>query len=281
MTTSQSSFTWTGFIRGFQAFFIGVFSLIGIGGGFWLAYQGRDSAAGICIGTGVLLFILSNLNQFEAVKAWGLEAKTRRLDAKLGEADDAIKSLRQLSVIMSEISFHMLSRLGRLRGPIPRQENLNLYQRLTSHLREVGARSDEIKQITDPWHRINIFDLLLVGYTKASEQMREILNKADGELHSFPQPIKADDPKWAEINSKRKELYQIQADLQGAIKGDITTGPDRFEAALDRLSRLDPTSAQKLRDDTRADLSAARHYIATSEFKDIQAWIAAGRAEDI
>lgn len=54
------------------------------------------AGAATSLTAGLLLVFAATIDRFESLKGLGIEAKTRQLDEKIGEADDALRRLRVL-----------------------------------------------------------------------------------------------------------------------------------------------------------------------------------------
>jgi hypothetical protein len=73
----------------------------------------KTAAGTVLFAAGVVLLIISSLSRFESFKGLGVEAKMKALDTKINEADQLLRHIRDTSVLMAEISFQVMARIGR------------------------------------------------------------------------------------------------------------------------------------------------------------------------
>ena len=78
--------------------------------GLYLAAMDKVAAGTLAAGIFVVLILLHHLPQMELLKAWGIEAKMR---ARLNEAEEIMKTLRQAVIASATLTYHSLSWSGR------------------------------------------------------------------------------------------------------------------------------------------------------------------------
>ncbi|MDI7066456.1 hypothetical protein QMO17_35060, partial [Klebsiella pneumoniae] len=92
----------------------------------------------------ILLLLLSQFERFESVKGFGIEAKVRKLDSKIREADQINAALKSLTATLAQLAFETMSRIGRLRGPIERKESLQIEESLLRQMRDANIADIDI-----------------------------------------------------------------------------------------------------------------------------------------
>lgn len=130
-----------------------------VGTGLWVAIADHVAAATACLSAGILILLLANINHFEFIKGFGFEAKTKKLDEKIEEADRLLSKLRLASQLFADISVQLMSRAGRWAGPIPKPETQDLVTRIQGLLESLDVKSADIDRSLDPFHRITLRDL--------------------------------------------------------------------------------------------------------------------------
>jgi ABC-type transport system involved in cytochrome bd biosynthesis fused ATPase/permease subunit len=92
--------------------------------GLYLAYSNGVGSAVTCLTTGIVLFVFSNLDLFESIKAPGVEATMRTIDAKVQEVQALAKKVASTSSVTAEFCMEIMVRIGRFSGPLPRPQAL-------------------------------------------------------------------------------------------------------------------------------------------------------------
>lgn len=141
-----------------------VLGSIAVGVGLWVATSDHVAAASACLSAGVLILLIANINHFEFIKGFGFEAKTKKLDEKIEEADRLLDQLREAGQLFADISVQLMARVGRWAGPIPKPETHDLVTRIQSLLETLGVERSRIDRSLDPFHRITLRDLIIPAF---------------------------------------------------------------------------------------------------------------------
>lgn len=81
--------------------------------GTWHVAHSNTSIAATSLAAGLALLFAATIDRFESIKGLGIEAKTRKLDEKIEQADEALRKLRQLAEITGETLVDLHSKMGR------------------------------------------------------------------------------------------------------------------------------------------------------------------------
>ncbi|QYF93055.1 hypothetical protein KY495_20520 [Massilia sp. PAMC28688] len=118
-----------------QGLVVAVASIAAIILGLYLAYSNQVGSAVTCLTTGIVLFVFSNLHLFESIKAPGIEATMRTIDAKVQEVQALAKKVASTSSVTAEFCMEIMVRIGRMSGPLPRSQALQLVMKMRNQLR--------------------------------------------------------------------------------------------------------------------------------------------------
>ncbi len=169
--------------------------------GLWVATADHVAAATTCLSAGILILLIANINHFEFIKGFGFEARTKKLDEKIEEADRLLVQLKLASQLFADISVQLMSRTGRWAGPIPKPETQDLVTRIQALLKSLDIDKADIDKSLAPFHRITLRDLATPNFTALFaelEQRTQVVNNAmrkrvDDEQARTGAPIVADD----------------------------------------------------------------------------------------
>lgn len=70
-----------------------VAGIVNLGVGTWFAAQGDAAIAATSLTAGLVLLFAATIDRFESLKGLGIEAKTRKLNEKIEQADEALYRL--------------------------------------------------------------------------------------------------------------------------------------------------------------------------------------------
>ncbi|MDB5797230.1 MAG: exported protein of unknown function [Paucimonas sp.] len=253
---------------------VGLLSLASIGAAIQAAIGDRIGAAAVLFAAGIVLSLLGNLQRVESFKAFSVEARLRKLDDKIDEADQLLSQIRGASVLMAEISFQMISKVGRWDGIVNKAEALLLADKLVSQLRTCGANEREIQGCIEPWRKINLWDMSRPLYNT----VRHFVDLKDQHLRermqAIPQPIMAGDPLYNGLHAEMRKNGDWLSSYTAAWQSDSARFLADFERQLESIPCATTAERREIIDSVRSRLEAARHYLEHGEFQNRQEWLA-------
>jgi hypothetical protein len=203
------------FLYGVTNWVLFVAGLANLAAGTWWAWNNHTPIASAALTAGLVLLFAATIERFESLKGLGLEAKTRELDRKIGEADDALKRLRDVAELTSATLITLNSRMGRLDSVPAPVESYELAQRVKSILRDLKSEPAVIRRILEPWALSMCGDITMAIlsplHTAISTEFREINERFKG----FKSPIDAADKEWQQNTAYSQAMARYQADLRG------------------------------------------------------------------
>lgn len=237
------------------------------------AYSQSLGAATLCIGAASFLWLLANLDSVEHLKGFGVEARLRKLDERIIQADDSLQHMRILSKTMGQITFETLARIGRWSGPPSRAWQLEVAKSLKRHMEEIGIDPLAIEEAMEPWHMINLRDIAAPTFQAVFDVLREHQMKWENERSKYPIPLAPDDPKYTELT----RMVQLYGDQITRLRERWDTDHSLFvKNAEDIIQSLDGVSAQvkkALLECTAADRKAASYYAQHHQFLSESKWL--------
>lgn len=192
-----------------QKVMIALSSMAAIILGLILAYSNDVSSAVTCITTGIVLFVFSNLDLFESIKAPGVEATMRKIDAKVQEVQELAKKVASTSSVTAEFCMEIMVRIGRLSGPLPRAQALQLVMKMRDQLRTLDVDERAISEIMKPWNEIIGNDLIKIAYDGLQHTMTLAGQRLGDRLREVAQPIHSNDPQYQAYERDQEALGNL------------------------------------------------------------------------
>lgn len=266
-----------------RAFVGNLLGAAAIATGLWIAIADHVAAATACLSAGILILLLANINHFEFIKGFGFEAKTKKLDEKIEEADRLLSKLRLASQLFADISVQLMSRAGRWAGPIPKAETQDLVTRIHGLLKSLDVKSADIDKSLDPFHRITLRDLaqscfnpFFVELDKRTALVNDAMARrvADEQARTGA-PITSDDEQHRALRQELEVMQQFaQKTRQEFESADPFTLGSLLEHSVDSAPGWKDT-------DRRAFLAAVKpihdewkFYAKNRRINDVDAWLA-------
>lgn len=199
-----------------------VIAFAGLGIGFYLALTNQTTNASLAFTVSILLLLLSQLERLESFKGFGIEAKVHKLDDKIREADKINSSLRALTATLSQLGFELMSRIGRLNGPIGRMESLEIEESLLEQMRNSGIPETDILKAVSLYRTITAFDILRPAIQELEKATWEWNTHAQARRAQVSQPIVMTDPTHIHSQAELQQLSQIQQRLKTIYTTEAT-----------------------------------------------------------
>lgn len=219
-----------------------VAGIVNLGVGTWFAAQGDAAIAATSLTAGLVLLFAATIDRFESLKGLGIEAKTRKLNEKIEQADEALHRLRQLAELTSIELVDINSKMGRWdSAPSPR-ESLALVERVRSTLQALGSEPTAIATALQPW-ALTLFRDLVRAFTVP---LCKLITDKMGELqigrHAVPTRSDPNDP---EVNRLTEEIKLGQAYIDGPLNKIYQLDLDNYPQCFLDLFENVPYLAQE------------------------------------
>lgn len=177
--------------------------------GAWAAINVMATVAATSLTAGLVLLFASTIDRFESLKGLGVEAKTRRLDQKIDQADDALRSLREMTEITGAALVDPNSKMGRLGSAPGPRESIALAERVRTIMNTLGSDQRTVAIALRPWARTLCFDMALAQTKGLSTLIRTRIESLQAERKQIQQPIQPDEPVFTRISAQIEALLEF------------------------------------------------------------------------
>jgi hypothetical protein len=197
--------------------------------GTWSAVKGQVAIAATSLTAGLVLLFAATIDRFESLKGLGVEAKTRQLDQKIVQADEALRRLKEVAELAGAALIDLNSKMGRLgTAPSPR-EAYALAQRVRGIMTSLGSDAPAMQQTLGPWVRIFCHDLGSAIGSPLGVVLSKKTQELERERSAIPQPM---DPNKAILTRTTGEIRAISTYLEQRLRRIYLLRaddyPDRF-----------------------------------------------------
>lgn len=181
------------------------------------------------LGSGLVLLFAATMERFETLKGLGLEAKTRELSAKIGEADNAVREVKQLAEICGHTLSMLASRVGRFGGAFTFAEGHNLASQVKENLKSLGCDDASIRTALEPWVQITLGDLA----RRITQDVHDLIQIEQQKLYSVinsnASPVHPLDPEHVAIRERLAVINEHMLSGNKIPSADMDTIMDKLE----------------------------------------------------
>lgn len=153
------------------AFFLAGMANLSIGT--WTAIQGDAVISATSLTAGIVLLFAATIDRFESLKGLGVEAKTRQLDKKIFQAEEALQRLRELTELTGTVLVDFNSKMGRIGISPSTRESISLVSDVRKMMNDIGSDEVVINKAMRPWARMLCFDMARALTKELTKLLRE------------------------------------------------------------------------------------------------------------
>lgn len=187
------------FLAGASCLALGVFRL----------FFSTPADAGAALTAGLVLLLASTVDRFESLKGLGIEAKTRKLDDKINQADQLLRHIQGLAELTSGSLVRLYAGMGRMGVAPNAEESHALTCSVRTALNGVGTVDTDIRRILRPWASIQAFDLARKLLEPLQKRLYDIRNTVNKEADRIEREHGHSAPECAAAHQKREDVDQF------------------------------------------------------------------------
>ena len=242
--------------------------------GTWSAFNASAAIAATSLTAGLVLLFAATIDRFESLKGLGIEAKTKQLDSKIVQADEALRRLREMTEITGAALVDLNSKMGRFDSAPGLRESLALADRVRSIMTALGSQPSTIHAALYPWARVLCFDMAQVHANRLDVIVRERVQALEAEQQRVPQPLKPDDPIFTGLSARIASLLEYQTSrLRNLHRLTLDDYPDKFIRLFDEIPQVETFRIAPLRDRATQFASGMRSLRDARTLPDPELWI--------
>ncbi len=248
--------------------------------GTWSAFNNQTAIAATSLTAGLVLLFAATIDRFESLKGLGIEAKTRQLDQKIEQADDALRRLKELAELAGAYLIDLNSRMGRWNSaPTPREAYAQA-QKVRGVLVSLGSDPSTLRQALMPWARIACLDLGRAVLAPIGKAMSEKIRQLEQEKHVVTQQrVDVNDPEFIRITASLHACNSyLQERLNQLYQFDLDDYPDRLLTLLDGVPFVAPEEVTAVRTAVQLFVPAMKELRERLQLSNPEAWLAAVEA---
>ena len=210
-----------------------------------LLLKGETAAAAVALAAGLLLLFAVNIDRFEVLKGFGLEAKTRKLDTKIAEVDALLANIRAVAELACEAAIRAESRIGRMDSATGVDEAMRTVEATSKLLADLGSSSAVVQRIGQPARDVLAFDALY----SCSQPLQAALGGLDTQRRNRIAELEAQGDAGGMTRLIERDLAR-SAEIWRAFQASIKGGPG-VDEALSRLRVLDQIASTDTHEEYR------------------------------
>jgi flagellin-specific chaperone FliS len=237
------------------------------------AIHEQVSVAATSLTAGLVLLFAGTIDRFESLKGLGIEAKTRRLDEKIEQADHAIRRLRELTELTGASLIDVYSKMGRWGSTPGAREAYALAQKVRSIMSSLGSESSVVATSLRPWATILCHDLAVSLAKPLYSVMTDKLQKLRRERDSIPIPIDPMNPLFVRLNAEIDSGQEVASRLQKIYQFELDDYPERFLRLFDNVPLLAEDEVRPIREKARKFASEMKILRESLTLPNAEAWL--------
>lgn len=234
---------------------------------------GDAAMTGVALTAGLTLLLASTMDRFEELKGLGIEAKTRKLDAAISQANATLDQLRELAELSSGVIVQMSAKMGRWDSAPTAKEAWALVRRVHAHLKSIGSSDTTIREILTPWADVTTKDLLGTLLKEPRRQIQLGVQDATQRLNALPQPIADGDPAYQKILEEQRRFSAFEpSNFGNPHSWPLGTHAIRLKEYVARMPLLNESDRGLIESQIAPWLARIDHLSTKFELQDEHEW---------
>lgn len=211
------------------------------------AFNESAPVAATSLTAGLVMLFAATVDRFEFLKGLGIEAKTKQLDQKIDQADDALRRLREMTEITGTALIDMSSRIGRFSGTPEPHESIAFANRVRQIMKKLDSEESIILGALRPWAKTLCFDMARIQTHELNQRLLDRLKKLKSELQNIKQPIQQNNPAHVQLRKQIKSIHDFQSRLSNLYYLELEDYPDKFIELFDDAPGLEASERKAFR----------------------------------
>lgn len=225
-----------------------VAGLANLGVGTIAALNDSAAIAATSLTAGLVLLFAATIYRFESLKGLGVEAKTKQLDQKIMQADEALRRLREMTEITGAALIDLNSKMGRWDSVPGPRESIAFANRVRQIMKNLSSDEEVISAALRPWAKTLCFDMALAQTHELKKILQTCLQKLESERQKIKQPIQPDDPLFNRLSAEIRSIHEFQnLRLRTLHRLELEDYPEKFMEIFDDVPQINPAEIDVLR----------------------------------
>lgn len=208
--------------------------------GTYAAMNASAVIAATSLTAGLVLIFAATIDRFESLKGLGVEAKTRQLDLKIHQADEALRRLREMTELTCGALIDLNSKTGRI-GTAPKaREAVALANQTRNIMSGLGSDPVAIHFALRPWARVMCFDMARHLFTGIEKLLVERARTLEQERKHISPALDPNNVDYLHLTSKLNGISEFLSNKARKLHLlDLDDYPDKFMLLFESAPEID------------------------------------------
>jgi hypothetical protein len=212
------------------------------------AFNSSAAIAATSLTAGLVLLFAATIDRFESLKGLGIEAKTKQLDQKIVQADEALRRLREMTEITGAALIDLYSKMGRWDSAPGPRESIAFADRFRQIMKNLGSDDGVVAAALHPWAKTICKDMAFAQTHGLRKLLQARLTALESERQKIKQPIQPDDPHFNQLSVQIRSIQEFQGSrLKNLHRLELEDYPNRFMEIFDDVPQIEPAEIETLR----------------------------------
>lgn len=228
--------------------FLFIAGIINICLGTYFAYLNNSSVAIVGLAGGLIFLFAATIDRFESLKGLGIEAKTRQLDKKLNEADEALNQLKKMTEFTGKTLVEIQTKIGRWNGGPSTKELIEFGEEIRKIMTTTGSDEVSIQNVLIPWAETLCMDLSYKKVKKLRKVIDDKIREIASQISSISQPITLPNQEYERLLQNKRILTDfITSEIDTIYMIKLEEYPERLLNIYDSVPIISQIELQALK----------------------------------
>ncbi len=250
--------------------FVGVIQL---GMSTYFVITGDVALATLTMTAGLIFLLAATIDRFESLKGLGIEAKTKQLDVKINEADEALNCLQEMIELSGFALIDLNSKMGRWDSAPSPSNSIAFANRVRELMNRTGLDKAVINKALEPWACTLCLDMGLNHVRRLQALVSEEQKRLNHNLQQIPTPIDPSNEQYKRLHDELRLIGQYGQQLSGLFPLSLNDYPEKLLSVYENVPIIDSGKVGELRNDLMKFIPGMYELRNNKTLTDVDMWL--------
>lgn len=223
------------------------------------AFNSSPAIAATSLTASLVLLFAATIDRFESLKGLGVEARTKQLDQKISQANEAMEKLREMTELTGANLVGLKCGVGRFDTAPGPKELIEFADKIRVMMKSLGSSEKTINEALTPWAFTMCFDMAYLKITPLQDELRNREKAIRAQLQTTAAQL--NQATSDQLNQQLKDIGNFHNRVSNLHTLKIHDFPEKFIAYFENVPVLTTAEVQPFKDsatDISLDMSSLK-----------------------
>lgn len=213
------------------------------------AFNSSPAIAATSLTAALVLLFAATIDRFESLKGLGVEAKTRQLDQKITQANEAMQKLKEMTELTGANLVGLKCGVGRFDTAPGPKELIEFSDKIRAMMKSLGSSEKVINEALTPWAFTMCFDMAYLKIKPLQDEVRNREKAIRAQLQTTA--VQLNQATSDQLNQQLTDIGHFNNKISNLHLLKIHDFPEKFMAYFENVPGLTTAEVQPFKDSAK------------------------------